>query len=468
MADHLHDDDLSVRLRALRSDVDRVAFDPSTAIRRRGNRRSITQVGGTVVAAAAVVLGASVILPDNIGTDGGPATTPTGTSTLGTVDVTTEALLDADELPTSRPSNGPWALLADGNDPSAVLAGLCGESPGFDDADPALVRVFTTAGDTELGAYTRATESLFVDSDATAAANRVSSLFATFGSCPAPDGGPDQRTWELQGAADGGFLVEVPHLETAARPGGYTFVAIARSGPVTTVATLDIVALDETDPAGPLTLAHDALAKLCAEVEVPCPDASVTATQLDSPPSVEPRGDLLVVEDLPTFDDQLLWLKATDVDPSGNPYGHVCTPLWRDLGATSERMRVFSPAGGGKPTYVDHSAAEVAAIFPSADAARDAMAALEESMKNCAENPQAAQGTLVEPLDPPPSIGDESAAWQFSFPSEPGARTIIYTGILRMGVRTALVTLQYVGNGDLDPRPFDDLLDVAGARLASK
>jgi hypothetical protein len=464
-------DPLSDRLAALRGDVERLPMSSANAIRRRGNRRSIAQVGGTVVTAAAVVLGASVVLPNSFGDDAGPATPPSGTATVNIGDLTTDALLDADELPTSQPSNGPWGVVSNGSDPATVLADLCGESAGFYDADAALVRVYSTDGDGDLGAYTRATESLFVDSDATAAANRSNSLFATFGSCPAPPGGPDQRTWQLRGAADGGYLVEIPHLETPTSPGSYTFVAIARSGPVTTVTTLDIVALDETDPAGPLTMVHDALAKLCDQVGVPCPDADVTGTlQGDlAHPSVSPPADaLLEVADLPTFSDQLLWGSASDVDPSANPYGHVCTPLWRDLGATTEQMRVFSPAADETdPIRVDHSASEVAAIFPSADAAFFAMEAFKESMANCEDDPRAAPDTIVEPLVPAPTAGDESMAWSFSFPSEFDARTIIYTGIVREGSRTALVTIQFVGNGDLNPQPFDDLLATAATRLAA-
>ena len=480
-------DPISDRLSSLRGDVDRMPYPAPSEIRRRGQRRSALQVGGSVVAVAALAGGGFLLLPDGSTDPNVIASTTPSYSTAGAL--TAAALLSPEDLPTSRPSNGPWLVLADGSDPSIVLADQCGPSSQFGGAEQQLVRTFTSNG-TEVGAYAAASESLFADADATTAATRAEVLSTVFAGCGAPDGVTGvPRTWNLQGAADGGALIELARNETATTPGGYTYIAVARTGSVTAVVTLTVVSPEPITLDGVLTLVHDALAKVCTNAALPCPSVEVTATEVDptsptagpssspppssTPPTTDPTtsvsaspaldsGMLLPLEDMPTWDRQMKWASAQDVDPSTTQYGNVCTIPWRDSGATGELLREYLPGGKGDPTYTDHSAQEALGVFADDSAAEDAVSSVVKSLNSCESNPDAPADLTSIPMDGAP----RDTAWVVSFPSAPDARTMLYTGLVRSGPRVALVMVQYEGNGDLAYETFIGLLQTAGDLLA--
>lgn len=474
-------DSISDRLASLRSDVDQLPYTPAPTIRRRGRRRSIAQVGGSVVAVAALAAGGFYLLPDG-STDPGLTNTPApSVSSVGPV--TPNALLSAAQLPTSEPSNGPWLELANGTDPSIVLADQCGPSSQFGGADPQFVRTFTSNG-TEVGAYTAASESLLVDGDPSAAAVRSNTLAVVFGGCGEADGvATSPRVWTLGGAADGGTLVEVVRQESATSPGGYTYIAVARTGSVTVVTTLAITVPEPIQLDSVLGLVHDALAQLCGATGLPCPDAKVTATlnaatsptvgpSTAPPPGSTPTtsestgqglalGMQVGLDDLRAVDDTLKWASSADVDATTTRYGNVCMLPWREVGATSELLREFLPGGQGDPGFTDHSAQAALGQFGSAAEARDALKSVAESVNACMSSPTAPADLLVVPI----KEAAPDTAWVVSFPSLPGARTIMYTGVVRSGSRVALVMLQYTGNGDLLPQPFVDLMTRAQVLL---
>ena len=129
---------------------------------------------------------------------------------------------------------------------------------------------------------------------------------------------------------------------------------------------------------------------------------------------------------MPTWEGALPWDSTFDVpadDLTSGPYGVVCHPLWRDLGAVSEAERVYTDSTADPGDGA--SATEVVATFPDEASAEAAVAAMRDGMATCEGRPDVAADMTVEMIDPL-EFGD--SAWLVTIPSsgtEPAGRIMV-------------------------------------------